>query len=420
MKEIKINTQPKEHGQALVVIAIAALVLFAFAALAIDGSIVFSDRRHAQNAADTSVLDAALAKTRGENWVAQGLDRANSNDYANDADSTVVVVECTDPQAFCDSLPVGAKKDEYIQVIITSDVKLTFAQVLGWKTMTNRVNAVARSVPGKISPLFNGNAVVGLAPHDCKAVMYQGNADTKVIGSGIFVNSDCASAAFFNNSSAAQLTAPCLQSVGGIQYNSGAINIPTSCIGSGVSAYNYPPDNIVYPNVVCPSGTSQSGNTLGPGTYSGQFPPNGVTHLNSGVYCVNGDFRVNGGDTLIGHEVLIIMQSGDVVFNGGATIQLTGIPGPRTDENPLGGLFLYMPLSNSGTIKLNGNSASYFEGTILAPAANISIEGTGSGGLYGQIIGYTVDLSGTSNTTIIYNEAQNWKAPVPPQIQLIQ
>ncbi|HMD81065.1 MAG TPA: pilus assembly protein TadG-related protein [Anaerolineales bacterium] len=54
-----------ESGQTLVIIAFAAVILFGFAALAIDGSIVFSDRRHAQNAADTAALDAALSKTRG-------------------------------------------------------------------------------------------------------------------------------------------------------------------------------------------------------------------------------------------------------------------------------------------------------------------------------------------------------------------
>jgi hypothetical protein len=297
-------------------------------------------------------------------------------------------------------------------------VETTFARVIGVTQMTNRVSAVARAVPGIISPMFAGNAVVGLAPHDCKAIMYQGNADTTVIGSGIFVNSDCASAAFFNNSSAAQLTAPCLNSVGGIDYNPSAINIP-GCINSGATAYKYPPE-IAFPNVVCPSGTSQNGSTLKPGTYSGQFPPNGVTHLEGGIYCVNGDFRVNGGDTLTGSEVLIVMQSGNIAFNGGAKIQLKGIPGPRTDANQLGGLLFYVPMSNCATININGNSESGFVGTILAPCSDVSILGTGGSGLQGQIIGYTVDLAGTSNTTIIYNPDQNWQAPIPPKIELAQ
>jgi len=413
------NNQFKEQGQALVMIALAAVVLFAFAALAIDGSMIFSDRRHAQNAADTAALDAALAKTRGGSWQSEGLARSVSNGYDNDADSTVTVILCSDPAATCTSLPVGANPSQYVQVKIDSIVKLTLARVLGFSQMTNHVNAVARAIPGTISPMYAGNAVVGLAPHDCKAVMYQGNADTNVIGSGIFVNSDCSSAAFFNNSSAAQLTAPCLQSVGGITYNTGAINIPGGCINKGATAYAYPPD-IAMPNPSCPSGTSKVGNTLYPGTYSGQFPPNGVTNLSGGIYCVNGDFRVNGGDTLIGHDVLIVMQSGDIVFNGGAYINLSGIPGPYSSTNLLGGLLFYMPMTNCGKITINGNSQSSFIGTILAPCADISVDGTGANGLQGQIIGYTVDLSGNSETTIIYNPDQNWQAPIPPKVELTQ
>ena len=410
---MKKQTQLKEHGQALVVIAIAAIALFGFAALAIDGSMVFSDRRHAQNAADTAVLDAALAKTRGGPWESEGLNRAASNTYDNNGTTNFVYVY---------SPPIDGKyqgDSQYVQVKITSIVSTRFARVIGVSQITNKVAAVARSVPTIISPLFNGHAVVGLAPHDCRAIMYQGHANTNVIGSGIFVNSDCADAAFFNHSSAAELTAPCIDSVGGIEYNPDAINTG-GCLNSGASAYNYPPDNMVFPNPVCPSGTSRNGDTLGPGTYSGQFPPNGVTHLTGGIYCVNGDFRVNGGATLTGDEVLIVMQSGDISFNGGATIQLSGIPGPRTDDNQLGGLLFYMPMSNCGNITLNGNSESGFVGTILAPCSDISIDGTGGSGLQGQIIGYTVDLAGTSSTTIIYNEAQNWQAPVPPQIELTQ
>jgi hypothetical protein len=416
MKTLMPTTQ---HGQAIVMIALAAIGLFGFAALAVDGSMIFSDRRHAQNAADTAALEAALTKVRGGDWQAEGLSRASDNGYNNNGTTNDVLLY--NPPI--DGLYQG--NNQYIQVKIRSDVKLFFARVLGRQTATNHVEAVARAVPGTVSPMFNGHAIVGLAPADCKAVMYQGNANTTVTGSGIFVNSECPTAAFFNNSSTAQLTAPCLQAVGGINYEPSAINIPSSCIQSGppnVTAYNYPPDNIVFPNIVCPSGEPRDGNTLNPGTYTSgsSFPPAGVTHLNGGTYCVHTDFRVNGGDTLTGSDVIIIMLDGDVIFNGGATIQLSGPPGPQTADNPYGGLFLYMPMSNPGTITINGNSDSGFNGTILAPSAEISIDGTGDAGLHGQIIGYTVDLSGTSATTIVYNDNENWDAPVPPQIELTQ
>src|SRR5512141_3224323 len=51
-----------ERGQALVLIALAAIGLFGVTGLVIDGGAKFSDRRHAQNAADTAALAAALAK----------------------------------------------------------------------------------------------------------------------------------------------------------------------------------------------------------------------------------------------------------------------------------------------------------------------------------------------------------------------
>ena len=80
-----------------------------------------------------------------------------------------------------------------------------------------------------------------------------------------------------------------------------------------------------------------------------------------------------------------------------------------------------MPRSQKHAAELgNGNSESGFTGTILAPAADITINGTGGSGLHGQIIGYTVDLSGTSSTTIVYDDDENWDAPVPPQIELAQ
>jgi len=102
--------RPKVHerGQALVIIALAAVGLFGFSALAIDGSRVFSDRRNAQNAADTAALSAALAKIRQENYVQAALDRAADNGYAIDANSSVEVAMCNTLTGVnaCQGIPV--------------------------------------------------------------------------------------------------------------------------------------------------------------------------------------------------------------------------------------------------------------------------------------------------------------------------
>ena len=85
----------QERGQALILIVFAAVGLFAFAALAIDGSRVFSDRRHAQNAADTAVMAAALAKVRATDYADAAVKRAESNGFTL-ANSTVEVHLCSE------------------------------------------------------------------------------------------------------------------------------------------------------------------------------------------------------------------------------------------------------------------------------------------------------------------------------------
>src|SRR6186997_1064240 len=104
-----MKKKSQERGQALILIAFAAIGLFAFTALAIDGSRVFSDRRHAQNAADTAALAAALTKVRGGDYVLAAEKRAETNGYVTDADSSVDVHLCSDVglNPTCEGLPGG-------------------------------------------------------------------------------------------------------------------------------------------------------------------------------------------------------------------------------------------------------------------------------------------------------------------------
>src|SRR6266498_3740384 len=123
MKNKKLN----QRGQALVMIALAIVGLVGFAALAIDGGNVFSDRRHSQNSSDTSALAAALALTRGEtNWKNFGLDRAINNGYdPSDGVTAVDIFLCSelDPPQIVNGmeltctgkgLPADADWNEYV------------------------------------------------------------------------------------------------------------------------------------------------------------------------------------------------------------------------------------------------------------------------------------------------------------------
>lgn len=400
-----------EKGQALVLIVLAIIGLIGITGLTIDGGIAYSDRRNAQNAADTAALAAGRAFIREEAWVTAGLTLAAANGY-ND-NSTTNFVEIYKPP----TSGLYAGNDEYIQVIITSHVKTTFGRVLGITQMTNNVNAVARVVPTQYVNMFNGHAMVSLNASDCHAFTFQGTADTVITGSGIFVNSNCNGsgnqAAYFSQSGSADLYASSLCAVGGIVDNgafegaeySGPANCPP--FTDPASMYNYPIPS-------CPVNAVQSGNTLSPGNYSGTFPPSGVTSLQSGVYCVSGNFRMSGNDTLNGSNVIIYMINGDVRWQGG-TITLSA-----PTSGPFDGLLLYLPYTNSNEITINGNVTHNLTGTILAPASHITINGTSGSTINGQIIGDTIDTGGTGQVTINYDANQNYEAQTPPYLELTQ
>lgn len=407
------NPNRSEQGQAIILIVFAIIGLVGMTALAVDGGRTYSERRRAQNAADATALAAAYTKVYGGDVYAQGLARAATNNFV-DSNATA---QSSNPKTNIEiyNPPISgtyAGDSEYIQVFITDKVQTFFGRVIGIKEITNKVYAVARARPPITTPMAFGNALVGLSPEDCKSVIYQGNANTVITGSGIYVNSNCADSAFFNNANAGSLTAPCLQSVGGIVYEPGAINIPAECIITGVP----PLPEITYPDPTCIGNATHTGNVMSPGNFTGVFPPAGVTNLQPGIYCVYGNFRLNAGDSLSGSEVLIVIETGDIRINGGAHLDLHA-----PTSGPFKGLLIFMPESNDNEIVINGDSSSSLTGAILAPSSDITIDGTGSTtGLDCQIIGYTVKLSGTSTMNINYDDDNNWDAPIPASIELVQ
>ena len=428
-----------EKGQALILITLAALGLFAFAALAIDGSLAFSDRRHAQNAADTSVLAGALAKIRGNSWnatVALAEARATSNGYNNNgATNTVEVYLCSDTNATCSALPASARREEYIQVRITSHVQTRFARVIGRNELTNQVTAVAHAVPGYRTSTFGGNALVALNTDACPAFDYGGGATTTVTGSGIFVNSRCdgtgsysaTNQALNSSSNNTTLTVPCFNLVGGNTVRPGSLVTTGGCSSSinNSSAFISDP-SAVYQMANIPCGTTAgtyNATTLNPGNYSGAFPPGNQTVMNPGIYCINAgnqSFSLSGGQTLSGSNVLIYMISGNVNWTSGG-VQLSAMQGVNPEYD---GLLLYLAPGNCSDVSITGNGTSRYVGTILAPCSLVKLAGGSSTGnqnvLENQIISDRIQLTGSNTLNINYNAQQQWQPPVPPAIEITQ
>jgi len=428
-----------EKGQALILITLVAIGLFGFAALAIDGSMAFSDKRHAQNAADTSALTAALAKIRGQNWattVDTARARAASNGYNNDGiTNSVDVYLCNDANATCTALPAGAKPEEYIQVKITSHVRTYFARVIGRDEVTNWVNAVTRAVPGYRTSAFGGNALVALNTDACPAFDYGGGATTTVTGSGIFVNSRCDGTPPYNASNQALnsssnntvLTVPCYNIVGDKTVRASSLITTGECASRTKNSTAFIPNpQSVYKKTNIPCGTSNGtfdATTLNPGNYSGAFPPGSQTTMKPGIYCIkagNQGFSLSGNQTLTGDHVLIYMITGDINWTSGG-IQLSAMQGVSADYD---GLLLYLAEGNCSNVSITGNGTSRYVGTVLAPCSLVKLAGGSDTGnvniLENQIIADKIQLTGSNSLNINYNAKQQWQPPVPPAIEMNQ
>jgi hypothetical protein len=158
---------------------------------------------------------------------------------------------------------------------------------------------------------------------------------------------------------------------------------------------------------------SADGSSMSPGTWDDKFPPEGVSTLEAGVYCLKDGLEINGGQSLEGHNITLKVEAGKVAFEGNANVN---IDAATTGKNK--GLLLYLPMENSSAVILGGGSASSLRGTILAPASEIVINGSAS--IQSQIIGYRVEVDGNSNIVIVYNNDQNYDAVTMPEVQLSQ
>ena len=198
----------KESGQVIVILAVALVVLLGFTALAVDGGMIYSDRRSAQNVADSAALAGAAAaghsmnengvsgssfscSVSGTAWWAAAINAAVASAVQNnvpiDADMSdkngVEVQECTSS-----STPY---MDVHVQV--TTTTKTSFLQLFMPGGVKNTVEAVARVKPGSSGSMFGGAGIVAL--RKTGAGFTFNSSQVNIYGGGMFVNSSSTSPA---------------------------------------------------------------------------------------------------------------------------------------------------------------------------------------------------------------------------------
>lgn len=403
-------TRGAKRGQALVIIALALVGIVGMVGLVVDGGNVFFDRRSAQAAADSAALASALSRINGDDWVVAAAAAAAVNGYNNDGVTNNIQVY---------NPPIDgphAGNTEYLKVVITSHVDTYFARVIGRDRITNVVEAVARIKPAEVKELMNGNAVVSLAPtSDCnnrKAFWVHGEATLDITGGGIFVNSNNPGCAIFTNGSGSIRIRDehTISVVGGASIQKPQLLTPQVTVGA--APVGYPPPFFM-PQFGCSkeAEVSADGTSMSAGAWGDEFPPEGVTHLGAGVYCLGNGMNITG--NLEGNGVVFKVERGEVRFSSADII----LGAPSSGNNA--GLLIYLPMENNSKVVLNGGPGSAIKGTILAPASRIIIKGMDSRtGFRSQIIGYTIEADGNSNVVIIYNDEQNYDSMTQPELQL--
>ncbi len=406
-----------EKGQALILIVFSIIGLIGIAALAVDGGNAYVEKRRAQNAADASALGGALARIKGYSWVQETYKIADNNGFDNNGDSNVVQV--FSPPATGEN----AGDVEYIQVIITNHVSTYFGSVIGIRQVTVTGEAISRTKTPEIKEILDGNAIISLAPtSDCnnqRSFWIHGESTLDISGGGIFINSNNPDCALFQNGSGSiRLEDGEISIVGGASIQKPQLLTPYPPKTNSIPI-PYPPPFFM-PKVGCGGKMAEvleDGITMSSGSYDEDiFPPEGVQFLESGVYCITGDFLIGGG-SLEGNNLTFLIEDGKVKWSGNAHIDLSAPMG----GGDLAGLLIYAPIENKNKMVISSDDDSSLKGTILMPGAEIHLNGGSSeDGYHSQIIGYRIESNGQSNIVIKYKDEQNYDTYNMPEIQLTQ
>ena len=432
--QMSSKTRAGESGQVLVFLSLVMIGLLGVGALALDGGMLFSDRRHAQNAADSASLagasgaayymrsndvnyNAFICGTSGTNFTSavaelEAINRAASNDYVIDADisdnhGVDVVCEITDMLSY---------EDKHIDVItkITRDTQSNFAHLVYNGPLRNEVEAVARVYPPM--PLAFGKAIIALNNAACSGnkygVIFSGSSQTTVTGGGVWSNG-----CLTGNGTSFTVTV----NDGGVGFAGSSTGTLTNIIPSPLyipseipihSTLVEEPSCAGLPNRTVPKNGDA---TLEPGIYDEIKWTGGSLTLGSGLYCITGSkgIQITGG-SLLGDGVTLFLTSGGVSISG--NVDPVDLRAPEESPNPhpaIAGVLLYLANGNTNTISVTGNSTAFYLGTVYAPDGDLYFSGSsGTNPTFNtQLIGNNVEVSGGATIDINFNDEENFEKP---------
>lgn len=167
--------------------------------------------------------------------------------------------------------------------------------------------------------------------------------------------------------------------------------------------------------------------TISPGVYCNGLTINAgaVVTFSAGTYIIDrGTFKINGGATVTGSNVTIILTSSTgsnyaiISINGGATVTLT----PPSTGTYAGVTFFQDRRASVGNVnRFNGGSTMNISGVLYVPNGEIDFTGGNSTtGSCMQIIGRTVTFSGNSKATASCTVSGMSNITTPGSVTLVE
>lgn len=470
----KINKyQKEESGQIIIILAVSLIVILGVAALAVDGGMLYTERRFAQNAADASSLAGAskIANDLVDNDIYYsnfscnllessykdiGIDFASQRAVTNNF-LDLVEVENTSINhgIFVDCHEEVNNKYVDFYVTITTETPTSFLYLISDNLLYSTVEAVTRLIPQH--DVGYGNAIVALNdscsnPGDGLGI--SGTTEINISGGGLWSN-DCirvngppndVSPLVINLISTDENPDPRanLLDPDGINLINGTLNPPDPNIWTSDDAL----DLSVEANEIngllqaeCDTFTGSVNDitvhngdveNLYPGRYGSLRVTDGELNFmidpetGSSLFCFSDEITINGG-TVHGDPVTIYMEGvGDVNISANAEVTLIApFAENREDElSILDGILIFSNPSIANDIFLGGDGTSYFAGTVFTLLGDVNISGNPSVDSAAtqvfstQIIANNVDIGG--NVAININFDINNTSIVDSKLHLLR
>ncbi len=410
------------RGAVLLVVAVALLGLLGIVAIALDGGLLLSERRHAQAVADAAAL--AAAADLYQNYAAnKGLDPrgtakaialgyAKSNGYANDGTLSVVTVNI--PPKSGDY----TGKAGYVEVVVQFNQPRYFSAVFGSGAVPVGSRAVASSVTTAPSPI----GILLLNPAVPRALDMVGSGSVTVNSGKVVVDSNSSQAAGLTGSGS--VTAPEIDITGsGPGYTTTGparfVTTPTAGnIQTGAAPTADPlaiiaaPDPNSLPTQSVSTLQIRQDTVLQPGRYIGGIAITGRPNvtLQPGIYYMDhGGFSVTGSGTVSGQGVMLY---NDPTPNSGQAISITG-SGTINLSAPTGGPYQGMAIfqardAGDVPVRITGSGSFNLLGAIYAPSSPVQITGSGGAVIGSQVVCDTLSITGSGDFSV------DWGGQAPP------